>query len=352
MGYEIDFLPVEAGERSGDAIAFKIWNERYFWVCVIDGGYTESGDDLVEHVNKYYGTNVVDLAILTHPDDDHASGMLRVIERMDVRRLWMHQPWNHGDLARMFQNDRVTDASVRERLRRDLEAAKAVETATLRRRIPIEEPYANISFDNLFYCIGPTRQFYDAQIANFRCTPAPAVPPPPPLRGLRVAARAARQESWTAETLDGDCETSAENNTSVILAVKFAEDYWGMFTGDAGEPALIGALDWLDYTGFSTTRLNFVQIPHHGSEHNISPAILNRWIGRPQQLDVRSRVGFVSSSAGAPKHPSEKVMNAFRRRGAWPYATEGRTICQSSADAPARPGWVALDPYPFYQGAA
>jgi len=96
-----------------------------------------------------------------------------------------------------------------------------------------------------------------------------AVPPP---RRLRLAdLYSPRQENWTSETLDHECDTSAENNTSVILAVKFADDYWGMFTGDGGEPAIIGALDWLDTFRFNTSRFKFVQIPHHGSEHNILP---------------------------------------------------------------------------------
>ena len=89
MGYEIDFLSVGTGEKSGDAIAFRIWRENYFWVFVIDGGYTESGDALVKHINHYYGTNTVNLVILTHPDDDHARGTLRVVEQMKVDNLWM-----------------------------------------------------------------------------------------------------------------------------------------------------------------------------------------------------------------------------------------------------------------------
>jgi len=67
MAYEIDFLPVEAGDKSGDAIAFRIWRGQYFWVFVIDGGYRDSGDALVEHINYYYGTNTINLAILTTP---------------------------------------------------------------------------------------------------------------------------------------------------------------------------------------------------------------------------------------------------------------------------------------------
>ena len=46
MGFEIDFLSVEAGEKRGDAIAFRIWNQHRQYVCVVDGRYTESGDAL------------------------------------------------------------------------------------------------------------------------------------------------------------------------------------------------------------------------------------------------------------------------------------------------------------------
>ena len=350
MRYEIDFLSVGTGEKSGDAIAFRIWREHYFWVFVIDGGYTDSGDALVAHINHYYGTNTVNLAILTHPDDDHARGMLRVVEQMKVENLWMHRPWNHPGLGRLFQNNRVTDASVRATLRRDLDAAKDVETAVLRSGVPIAEPFVNTTYNGMVYVIGPTVDFYRRQIADFRSTPIAAFAQPPRhgLADLLIP----RQEDWASETLDHECDTSAENNSSVILAVKFADDYWGMFAGDAGEPAIVGALDWLDRCQFNTSRLKFVQIPHHGSEHNTSPAVLNRWLGQPQLVDHRTRTAFVSSAAAAPKHPSNRVMNAFRRRGAWPYATKGRSIRQASTNAPARSGWVSLNPYPFYQGAA
>jgi beta-lactamase superfamily II metal-dependent hydrolase len=368
MGFEIDFLPVEAGEKSGDAIALKIWNGTTWWVVVIDGGYTDDGDALVDHINRYYGTNQVNLVILTHPDADHASGLLRVVERMRVDELWMHQPWN-----------RVTTSRLQSTLRRDLDAAKALETAAQKKGIPITQPFSNTKYQDFIYVIGPTEEFYQKQLADFDCVPTslagfrptplragafaslvgysqPPSSPYPTLGSLgyhsAFASLAAKREDWHQETLDDDCDTSAENNTSVILAVKLAPDYWGMFTGDAGEPALIGALDWLDQTNFSTSNFKFVQIPHHGSEHNISPAVLNRWLGPPQISDVQTRTAFVSSARKAPKHPSDKVMNAFRRRGALPYATEGESIRWRSQDAPARNGWIAADPYPFHRGAA
>jgi hypothetical protein len=37
------------------------------FVCVIDAGFAAEGEALVHQVKRYYGTDVVDLAILTHP---------------------------------------------------------------------------------------------------------------------------------------------------------------------------------------------------------------------------------------------------------------------------------------------
>jgi len=97
MGYEIDYIPVGEGAKSGDAIALRYGNlhgpRSEQTVVVIDGGTLESGDALVEHVIGRYGTNVVDIAFLTHPDGDHAHGMRRVLERLQVNQLSMHLPW-------------------------------------------------------------------------------------------------------------------------------------------------------------------------------------------------------------------------------------------------------------------
>jgi glyoxylase-like metal-dependent hydrolase (beta-lactamase superfamily II) len=72
MGFEIDFLSVGKEGQSGDAIAFRIGNlygdRKEQFVVVIDGGFKESGEQLVSHIKKYYQTSDIDLVILTHPD--------------------------------------------------------------------------------------------------------------------------------------------------------------------------------------------------------------------------------------------------------------------------------------------
>ncbi len=54
--FEIDF--VKAGEKnSGDAIALRYSKdvESRMYIHVVDGGYTNDGQKLVDHIKKAYG---------------------------------------------------------------------------------------------------------------------------------------------------------------------------------------------------------------------------------------------------------------------------------------------------------
>ncbi len=58
MTYEINYLTLDGGEKSGDAIALRFGNlagtREQQVVVVIDGGFKDSGEKLVEHVGKYH----------------------------------------------------------------------------------------------------------------------------------------------------------------------------------------------------------------------------------------------------------------------------------------------------------
>jgi glyoxylase-like metal-dependent hydrolase (beta-lactamase superfamily II) len=79
--YEIDFFAVGDGERSGDAIALRYTapGRADPIVGVIDAGFLTNGEELVEHIPKYYGTDRVDFVLSTHPDADHINGMGEVV---------------------------------------------------------------------------------------------------------------------------------------------------------------------------------------------------------------------------------------------------------------------------------
>lgn len=337
MGYEITFFPVGNGERSGDTIVLRFGNlfgqrieQR---VVVIDGGYTDTGEAIVEFIKAAYGTAHVDLVISTHPDADHAGGLAVVLEQLSVGQLWMHLPWNHcDDISRMFKDGRVTDASVEEALRKSLDAARDLERIATRRKIPIVEPFTGVvDTTGNIYVAGPSQDYYESLLPSFRGTPEPKEDALSALlkaltEGVKEAIRKVA-ERWDFETLDDKGETSAENNSSAIILLRTKGDDCGLFTGDAGIPALTLAADHLSFAGFNFDRIKIIQLPHHGSQRNVGPTILDRLIGPRQALRVRLRDAIVSAGPdGAPKHPSKKVTNAFLRRGAPVFATLGKSF--------------------------
>lgn len=365
MGYEVDFLAVGEGEMSGDAIAVRFGDldsrdRRDQVVLVIDGGRQDSGQSLVEHIRQHYETDYVDLVVNTHPDADHASGLSVVLEELEVGKLWMHRPWNHCRQIRdMFHDGRITDNSLDQGLRAALEDAHELEKIALRKGVPIEEPFAGLTWTTsrgTIQVLGPTQQYYEALLTDFRSTPEKKSAQAYALSHFGtwimegpVALAQKALESLGIETLEepDDDATSAENNSSAILLLQ-VDGRQLLFTGDAGVPALERADDWAMELGIALSACAFTQIPHHGSKRNVGPDILNRILGPKLTVDAPTKFAFVSAAKeGAPKHPAKKVTNAYRRRGAAVYATQGRGV-QHSHGAPPRAGWTSVSPVPFY----
>ena len=348
-GFEIDFFPVGEGSRSGDAIVVRFGrfdsprDEQY--VVVVDGGYASTGEALIEHLRSVVGTDRVDLMISTHPDTDHVNGLCTVIEALKVDALWMHLPWEHtDDIARMFHDGRITDNSVSAKLRDELTGALILAEAALERGVPVTEPFTGVTaFGGVLRILGPSVDFYEKQLIEFRSTPEPSR-----TGALAKMAEATRfiRESFGIETLKDGGKTSAENETSVITLFDF-DPKRVLLTGDAGVAALELATDQLDGLGL-TQKIDFIQIPHHGSRHNVGPSILDRMIGPKLDVESWKATGFVSAAPnGEPKHPSRQVTNAFLRRGVHVFGTKGKHISQGH-NAPERPGWGPASPFPFF----
>ncbi|WP_334069708.1 hypothetical protein [Acinetobacter colistiniresistens] len=68
--YEIEFLPVGSGEKSGDCILFHYVEDNVGKIIAYDGGTQTSGKAMVEHIKKYYGMDKIDYLINSHPDGD------------------------------------------------------------------------------------------------------------------------------------------------------------------------------------------------------------------------------------------------------------------------------------------
>lgn len=343
MGFEVDFLAVGEGEKSGDAIAVRYGNllgsRSEQRVLVIDGGTLEAGEKLVSHIRTYYKTDWVNTVISTHADIDHACGLKVVLEQLDFGALWMHKPWDHAtEICELFKNP-VTPSKLKEKLQKAITAAHDLQEICTRRSKPVYEPFTgNLGNDGVALILGPNRDYYQQLVAQFRDTPDARFPAPSILQKVGTFAKDAIEwvsETMQIETLDDSGVTSHENNSSVILLLRI-DGHKLLFTADAGIPALTAAADYAASQGISLDDLRFAQIPHHGSKHNVGKTILNR---------IKAGSAFVSAGANAPKHPAKKVTNAFIRRGSRVFVTAGKNL-QHFQDSPTR-GWDPAIPVEF-----
>jgi beta-lactamase superfamily II metal-dependent hydrolase len=325
--YEIDFLPVGDGERSGDAIAMRWQTPNGYYVAVVDGGTKDSGERLMEHVRTQYGATFINLAINTHPDQDHASGLQVILENMRVDQLWMHRPWAHPEKIRhLFANTTFTTAGLSGRIKSALDCAYELERIADHKRIPIAEPFEGVSFGPLLV-LSPNREFYLSLIPHFNNTPEARYGLPQGL--LAAAIRAARNtvasvaETWGVETLREDGTTSPQNESSVVLYARF-KGHGILLTADAGQRALANAFVYAHRNGIRLHECTFYQVPHHGSRRNVGPTVLDAILGAKLPAAIEpTRFAIASVSAGSTTHPRKAVCNAFRRRGVGVVPTHG-----------------------------
>jgi beta-lactamase superfamily II metal-dependent hydrolase len=346
LAFEIDFHPVGDGEKGGDAITIqygRLNSENNFLqkVIVIDGGSLDSGKEVVEHIKHVYKTNTVDLIINTHPDNDHCSGLREVINNLTVKEIWIHRPWlSSSEFLNMFKDGRITNNSLKARLKDALNVVSEIESLAKSKRITLREPFTGLTFDDgVVTVLGPTENFYKELLPQLRSTPAPANE-----SLLSKAFSSVKDtvqmvaEAMHIETLDESGETSPENNTSVISLFSYAGQKV-LLTGDAGVPALKQVIDIAAYNNITLNNLHILQVPHHGSKRNVSPSILN---------SIRAECAYISCpKEGAPKHPAKKVTNALIRRNMKPFYTKGNILCWRH-NTPVRVGYSPATPIPFY----
>lgn len=345
MGHEVDFLQVGNGETSGDCIVMRYGdlhsndpNRQY--VVVIDGGFKESGDKLVKFIRERYHTNFVDAVISTHLDRDHIAGLVPVLENMNVGKLYMHMPWNHA-----VRNDGDYQKEARE-ARKSYGQASELEQLAISKGIPIVEPFAGERFDfsgtAYMQIIGPSASYYGELLGGYDHNKSELEKLLGTLGGPLTAASEVIRK--IQETLDPSTETldhvhkntSPENNSSAVTYFNLDERHL-LFTGDAGVDALHMAADYAQVNGVDLSQLHLLDIPHHGSKHNIDSRFLDR---------VGAASAFISATKDSKKHPSPRVLNALMRRNIAIGTTENQNIWHSF-NAPARHDYSPLPAYAF-----
>jgi beta-lactamase superfamily II metal-dependent hydrolase len=350
LGIEVEFLPVGENTKNGDAIIVRYGEEGNYKIMVVDGGTRDSGMKIVEHIKNYYATTYVDYVVNTHPDSDHVSGLITVLEELEVGELWMHLPWEHSsEIRNLFKDGRITDDSLAEKIKASLNKAYQLYEVACDKEVSISEPFEGSQIGD-FQVLSPNKDWYINHLL-------PDFPNLPERREQNAFAKAITEvyskvlewieESWDVETLSENYDsTGARNESSVILYANI-DEYKVLLTGDAGKEALNNSADYAQNLGFDLSECSFVQMPHHGSRRNVSPSVLDRIIGeKVSERSEPSTTTFVSVSKGTEEHPKKIVVNAFIRRGAKVCETRGSTI-RHHKNMPARDGWTAVTPLSF-----
>jgi beta-lactamase superfamily II metal-dependent hydrolase len=336
MQFEVDFLPVGEQSKAGDAIVVKYDDPDSFYLMVIDGGTIDSGQKAIEHIRKHHGPNaIIANALLTHSDIDHACGFREIVRELDVRRIWMHRPWEFAaNLLPYYADKRLTVEGLKKRLRTEYDVIADIESIAIKRNIRLEQPFAQQSIGP-FRILSPNPNFYELLIPQFDKGPDPdqAALEQQGIwigQSRRPSNRATKwvSETWDAEGLRDGETTSAMNESSVVLYGDFGNSERILLTGDAGPWALYQAVLTANSLKLPLRNFSMIQVPHHGSRSNVGPSILNDLIGPILPRNAPSNFSaYVSAPKDDETHPRRIVLNAFIRRGGRVLATQGSAKC-------------------------
>jgi hypothetical protein len=349
--FEIDFLKVESS-KSGDAIPLRYQIDGVTHIHVTDGGFQDTGDSVVEHINKYYGAPAcIDSVIVSHPDGDHAGGLRKVLEVYGVSELWMLRPWLYADeLIERFNRFTSVDNLIA-RLKEIYPNIAALEDIAVEKGVSIREPFQGAVIGH-FRVMAPTKAMYLDLVVESEKTPAATNEAQQSFArstGLffeKIAEKIITliRAAWGEENFSKE-ETSPENNMSIVQYANLC-GVKVLLTADAGRWALTEAADYAPLVGLTLPGIDRIQVPHHGSRHNVSTDLLDRWLG--PRLDFKPKGGeqmieaIVSAAKKDTDHPRKAVLRAFIHRGARVFTNEQAAICTGQYE-PAREGWVRAE---------
>lgn len=333
MNYEVDFLPV--GEGSGDAIVIRYGDDAGgYWLHVVDGGHTETAETIISHINKFYSGYHINHMVLSHADNDHAAGLVGVMENIEVKNLWMNRPWLYAREILHHFHGNFTLQGLIDDIKERHPCLVELERLAIQKGTCIHETFQGEKI-GAFTVLAPTRDRYVNSIADFGKTPdryateATGMQRFGLLRSLVETAKKWLEEKWDVETLAEETVTSASNE-SCVVQYGLLDGRGVLLTADVGPIGLTEAGNF--GAQLALDRPKFVQVPHHGSRHNVTPSVLDMWLGPKQPQGTVVGTAFCSVGSNKEDYPRGQVKNAFMRRGFKVYSTRTKLISHYGGD--------------------
>ncbi len=348
--YEVDFLPV--GDGNGDAICVRYGNDQTgYWLHVVDGGFNDTADTVISHIETHYGANYkINHMVLSHADNDHACGLVGILKHFEVNgAIWMNRPWRFAQYVLPAFHGGYTVEGLVKKMRDMHPYLVELEEIAASRGIEVKDVFQGERIGP-FTVLAPSAERYVRLIPDLEKTPEAKHPFKSATRtfigeAIETVAKWV-DEDWNIETLsnDPDPPTSASNEASVVQLGQI-EDKRLLLTADVGPEGLHEAADYAQRLGLLSPP-NFVQVPHHGSRRNVTPDVLNRWLGPIAPQGTKRGTAFVSVGKEKSDYPRGQAQNAFERRGYPVHATRWQAKSHFNGRE-LRQGWVTSTPEPW-----
>ena len=306
--FEIDMLDVKAADAFLiHAYAKQPSGYEYEYIVLVDAGNEGDGEKVLNHIQKYYNKQYIDLVIITHCDADHYGGMKYLIDKhnegasFSIKKVWVHDPYVHVDV------DDVKYIRKDETLRERLNAAYAFSDGSNlldmldESHINREEVFSEDTYDALnIKVLGPDKEYYESLIPDFRVD-LDFKEEQPEDEYTDLACFSQTEDEFFSRALeDAYDDKSKVNQSSIIFAFCPKEEIF-LFTGDAGKEAIEKVLQ--QYEGLEN--INWLKVPHHGSKHNLNNAIIEK---------LRPKVSFISTEKYS-KYANKCIVNALKKVG-------------------------------------
>lgn len=354
-GFEIDLLPIGNGMKSGDCITFRYGNlfaggDKQM-VVLVDGGYGNNVDKLKKHLRDYYkcvdsdGKIVIDLVIVTHPDEDHVSGLAKLSEDEEViiKNVWTHIPWKELNVN-WFKDGRITSNSLEQRLESAFSSLLKFVSNTSSCKYLGAYGDIECNLGGKYLLLSPDSELYKKCIAHCGKKDIPAASDEIP--AMKYPDKSSKtdlieKEKYVRNAIKWDYDegTSPINESSMVFIFQYL-NYKILFTGDAGREALENAIKNAKERGIPLNDFNIIKMPHHGSRKNVTPSIMTQLKG----TNTRCYISCVADDLG--HHPSMRLVNMLKEKNFVVLSTSGSTLHWGN-NAPDR-GWEKADELPVY----
>lgn len=315
--YQIEMLNVGAA----DALLIYYTFDRGDRLILVDGGNYSDGERIMNHIHAYYPRRpYIDLAIITHPDDDHIGGVVKMLEALRDKEsnavmiyyFWVNDPSLHGYVPSDVKNN-ISAQTLFRRLRStyDVNEDSSKNLLDLIDELGIgrEEAFAGANGKNIpIYILGPTKEYYTSLIPKFRGIDL----------NFKETDYSAPHYSLLSDIVTGTPlspslddtadDTSAPNRSSIIFAFKTSQNEKCLFCGDASRDSF----DHIpEYLSGQYKNVTWLKVPHHGSAHNLDSTLIKA---------MKPKVAYISSEKEG--HYTDRcTWMALKRSGCEVYST-------------------------------